>query len=172
MTQSRSSNRYQLSHIPFPFKSWPLSLSDRHLNTDSLTCFITLEMTSLKEIFQLESKAPNPGGLGNTQEDCLNVDTQTERRKSVSHPFSFRSSSSSGGFLGSTSGKELACQCRSCRRLRFKSWVRKIPWRFSSVQFSHSVVSDSLRPHGLQHSRPPCPSPTPRVHPNPCPLSW
>ena len=41
----------------------------------------------------------------------------------------------------------------------------------SSVQFSCSVVSDSLRPHGLQHARPPCPSPTPGVHPNPCPLS-
>ena len=34
----------------------------------------------------------------------------------------------------------------------------------SSVQFSRSVVSDSWRPHGLQHARPPCPSPTPRVH--------
>ena len=41
----------------------------------------------------------------------------------------------------------------------------------SSVQFSRSVVSDSLRPHGLQHIRPPCPSPTPRVYPNSCPLS-
>ena len=39
-----------------------------------------------------------------------------------------------------------------------------------SVQFSHSVVSDSLRPHELQHARPPCPSPTPGVHPNPYPL--
>ena len=36
----------------------------------------------------------------------------------------------------------------------------------SSVQFSDSVVSDSLRPHGLQHARPPCPSPTPRVYSN------
>ena len=35
---------------------------------------------------------------------------------------------------------------------------------FSSVQFSHSVVSDSLRPHGSQHARPPCPSPTPGFH--------
>ena len=35
---------------------------------------------------------------------------------------------------------------------------------FSSVHFSHSVVSDSLRPHESQHARPPCPSPTPRVH--------
>ena len=42
----------------------------------------------------------------------------------------------------------------------------------SSVQFSHSVVSNSLWPHGLQHPRPPCPSPTPGFHPNPCPLSW
>ena len=41
----------------------------------------------------------------------------------------------------------------------------------SSVQFSHSVMSDSLRPHELQHARSPCPSPTPRVHLNPCPLS-
>ena len=40
-----------------------------------------------------------------------------------------------------------------------------------SVQFSHSVVSDSMRPHEPQHARPPCPSQTSRVHPNPCPLS-
>ena len=43
---------------------------------------------------------------------------------------------------------------------------------FSSVQFSRSVVSDSLWPHEPQHTRPPCPSPTPGVYPNPCPLSW
>ena len=43
--------------------------------------------------------------------------------------------------------------------------------QFSPVQFSRSVVSDSLWPHGLQHARPPCPSPTPRVHSNSCPLS-
>ena len=42
---------------------------------------------------------------------------------------------------------------------------------FSSFQFNPSVVSDSLWPHEPQHARPPCPSPTPRVHPNPCPLS-
>ena len=43
---------------------------------------------------------------------------------------------------------------------------------FGAVQFSHSVVSDSLRPHEPQHAGPPCPSPTPGVHPKPCPLSW
>ena len=42
----------------------------------------------------------------------------------------------------------------------------------SSVQFSRSVVSDSLRPHELQHTRPPCPSPTPGVYSNSCPSSW
>ena len=42
---------------------------------------------------------------------------------------------------------------------------------FNSVHFSHSVVSDSLWPHGLQHTRPPCPSPTPGVDSNSCPLS-
>ena len=40
-----------------------------------------------------------------------------------------------------------------------------------SVQFSHSVMSDSLQPHESQHARPPCPSPTPGVHPNSCPSS-
>ena len=41
----------------------------------------------------------------------------------------------------------------------------------SSVQLSPSVMSDSLWPHETQHTRPPCPSPMPGVHPNPCPLS-
>ena len=41
----------------------------------------------------------------------------------------------------------------------------------SIVQLSCSVMSNSLQPHELQHARPPCPSPTPGVHPNPCPLS-
>ena len=40
------------------------------------------------------------------------------------------------------------------------------------VQFSHSVVSDSLRPHEPQHARPPCLSPAPGVYPNSCQLSW
>ena len=40
------------------------------------------------------------------------------------------------------------------------------------VQFSCSVVSNSLQPHELQHTRPPCPSPTPGAYPNSCPLSW
>ena len=43
--------------------------------------------------------------------------------------------------------------------------------QFSSVHFSHSVVSNFLWPHELQHARPPCPSPTPRVHSDSCPLS-
>ena len=43
--------------------------------------------------------------------------------------------------------------------------------QFSSVHFSHSVMSDSLWPHGLQHTRPPCPPPTARVYSNSCPLS-
>ena len=43
--------------------------------------------------------------------------------------------------------------------------------RIRSVQFSRLVVSDSLQLHEPQHARPPCPSPTLRVHPNPCPSS-
>ena len=43
--------------------------------------------------------------------------------------------------------------------------------QFSSVQFSRSLMSDSLRPHESQHARPPCPSPTPGVHSDSCPAS-
>ena len=54
------------------------------------------------------------------------------------------------------------------------NWMRLLTqsyyWvQFSSVQFSCSVVSDSLRPHELQHTKPPCPSPSPGVHSNSCP---
>ena len=60
----------------------------------------------------------------------------------------------------------------------FEPWQRRHSansyWRMSSklqasVQFSHSVLSDSLWPHGLQHARPPCPSPTPGAYSNSCP---
>ena len=47
----------------------------------------------------------------------------------------------------------------------------KVRLCISSVQFSCSVVSDSLQPYELQHARPPCPSPTPRAYSNSCPLS-
>ena len=58
---------------------------------------------------------------------------------------------------------------------KFKAIPIELPMvfftEFSSVQFSCSVVFDSLQPHGLQHTRPPCPSPTPRDCSNSCPLS-
>ena len=49
-------------------------------------------------------------------------------------------------------------------------WFYLLLFMVVGVQFSCSVVSDSLWPHELQHARPPCPSPTPAVHPNPRPL--
>ena len=54
-------------------------------------------------------------------------------------------------------------------------YLQKITWIFcsiSSLQFSCSVTSNSFWPHEPQHARPNYPSPTPRVHPNPYPLSW
>ena len=57
-----------------------------------------------------------------------------------------------------------------CLKYREKLERTVIPIK-SSAQFSHSVVSNSLRPHEPQHARPPCPSPTPRVYPNSCPWS-
>ena len=54
----------------------------------------------------------------------------------------------------------------------FPSWIYFMGrYVCASVQFSRSVVSDSLGPHEAQPARPSCPSPTPRVHPNPCQLS-
>ena len=52
-----------------------------------------------------------------------------------------------------------------------KSYIR-FKEKFSSVQFSCSVMSNCLWPHEPQHTRPPCPSPTPRVYSDSCPLSW
>ena len=49
--------------------------------------------------------------------------------------------------------------------------VNPVQARLNWLQFSHSVVSNFLQPHGLQHTRPPCPSPTPRACSNSCPLS-
>ena len=53
----------------------------------------------------------------------------------------------------------------------FVGFLKRMFILICSVQFSRSVVSDSLGPHELQHARPPGPSPTPGVHPNSCPLS-
>ena len=60
------------------------------------------------------------------------------------------------------------------RKLHSSWWIMlelgfKLP--YVSVQFNHSFVSDSLQPHELQHNGPPCPSPTPGVYANSCPLS-
>ena len=57
-----------------------------------------------------------------------------------------------------------------CNELSGKRNWKRIDTCISSVQFNHSVLSDSLPPRELQHARPPCPSPTPGVHPNSCPL--
>ena len=61
---------------------------------------------------------------------------------------------------------QISRHCHHSRGIIFK-YLHKI-----SVQCSCSVVSNSLWPNELQHARPPCPSPTPGVHPNPCPLCW
>ena len=50
-------------------------------------------------------------------------------------------------------------------------WLQRWVKSWNSVQFSHLVVSNSLKPNELQHTRSPCPPPTPRAYPNSCPLS-
>ena len=61
--------------------------------------------------------------------------------------------------------------CRNVTRIYLgQIWLCDL-FSFSSVQFSHSVMSNSLRPHESQHARPPCPSPIPRAHSNSSPSS-
>ena len=68
--------------------------------------------------------------------------------------------------------KSTVARVEECVYFFFKYKNFQIMWLICQTsQFSHSVVSDSLWPHGLQHARPPCPSPTPRVYSNSCPLS-
>ena len=62
------------------------------------------------------------------------------------------------------------CNDILCTILRFQSKCKQV-YFLCSVQFSPSDTSDSLWPHELQHARPPCPSPTPRVHSDSCPSS-
>ena len=59
--------------------------------------------------------------------------------------------------------------CTTTASINFRSFYHP-NWNSVPTQFSHSVVSDSLRPHGLQHTRPPCPSPTPGVYSDSFPL--
>ena len=73
-----------------------------------------------------------------------------------------------------TSYKSFFCEVFSYLFISFPSGIPLNLYGFctlGSVQFSLSVMSDSLRPYEPQHARLPCPSPTPRVHPNPCPLN-
>jgi len=65
-------------------------------------------------------------------------------------------------------------KCKLVQPLRKTVWrcLKTLKIELPSVQFSRSVVSDSLQPHGLQHARLPCPSPTSWAYSNSCPFSW
>ena len=110
------------------------------------------------------------------------IDTETETQAAVSNHHNFMAQKSRDGvwthlvWFQSQLSQILHCDVSQ------DVWL--IPWfpilatgqvsyliQFSSVQFSHSVVFDSLRPRESQHARPPCPSPTPGVYSNSCPSS-
>ena len=101
--------------------------------------------------------------LSNLAQVGLSHDTSVLRRlhsriTSYAHDREFNS-------LSAPSNKEYARLWMVRRDCSRGGWL-------TSVQFSHSVMSNSLQLHGLQRVRPPCPSPTPRVYSNSCPLSW
>ena len=86
-----------------------------------------------------------------------------------SHPLSFPSPPALSLFQHQGLFKWVSSSHQVAKVLEFQ--LQHIYIYISSVQFSHSVVSNSLRTHGLQHTRPPCPSPTPGPYSNSCPLS-
>ena len=92
----------------------------------------------------------------------------------VGHNWSDLAAATAAVTICSDSGtlKYKVCPCFYCSPSICHEVMGPDPIIFSSVQFSCSVVSNSMWPHEPQHARPPCPSPTPWVHPNPCPLSW
>ena len=93
----------------------------------------------------------------------------TQKNKSeVVRPFSLQKSHSTTSILFYWSLRASSDSVREGNNTRTVGSLGDI---FTSVQFSCSVVSDSLWPHGPQHDKPPCPSPTPGVYPNSCPLS-
>ena len=65
----------------------------------------------------------------------------------------------------------LQMSLQAVAHIHVRFYLKKSENIHANVQFSCSVMSDSLRPHEPQHARPPCPSPTPRVYSNSCPLS-
>ena len=75
------------------------------------------------------------------------------------------------GWWGGTGGKPASSSEPSFSSINEGLGPGSLLVQFSSFQFSRSVVSNSLQPHGLQHTRLPCPSPTPRAYSNSCPLS-
>ena len=86
-----------------------------------------------------------------------------------SHPLSFPSPPALSLFQHQGLFKWVSSSHQVAKVLEFQ--LQHIYIYISSVQFSHSVVSNSLRTHGLQHTRPPCPSPTPGPYSNSCPSS-
>jgi len=113
---------------------WPLW--PYHCKLISLSCSSTF-------INWMQPRCGDPGYRGNPG---------SIRQVRVLSPWMVERWHGPGGFLG------------TCNPIQSPSLRHHLATRFSSVQFSHSVMSDSLRPHELQHARPPCPSPTPRVH--------
>ena len=87
----------------------------------------------------------------------------------MTHDYNLGQSSSTGFSL--VKRKWMLTEHIFATEKKTNGWAWPFLPNVSSVQFSRSFVFDSLWPHESQQTRPPCPSPTPRVHPNPCPLS-
>ena len=106
---------------------------------------------------------------------CMKVKSESDNslNKICSVQYHWLSGYKSEQTLGDIKGQGslVCCSPWGCKEWDITEWTTKMIFIYS-VQFSYSVMSDSLQPHGLQHTRLPCPSPTLRAYSNSCPSSW
>ena len=97
---------------------------------------------------------------------------QKKRKANKDHPYTFYTDSPAFNILLHLQALVCGCVCLYTYFLHLSRVKCVHHGPISSVQSSLSVASNCLRPHGLQHARLPCPSPTPGAYSNSCPLSW
>ena len=156
------------------------------LFADDMILYIEIPKDSIRKLLELTSEFCKVAGYKvNTQKSLAFLYTNNEKsEREIKESIPFTIATKRIKYLGINlpkETKELYTENYKTLMTEIKGDINR--WRdipcfwvgriniMSLVQFSRSVVSDSLQPLESQHSRPPCPSPTPRVHPDSCPSS-
>ena len=143
-----------------PIKNWAKDLNRHFSKEDIQMANKTLKDVELHSLLENCKSKPQWGIISHQSEYPLSKSLQTIKLERVC-----RKGNSHKLLVGIQTGP---ATMENSVEIPLKTENRIV---ISSVQFSRSVVSDSLQPHESQHVRPPCPSPTPRVHLDSCPSS-